>query len=228
MTAIDATPAPEVAREPGTSVQPESPPRAEPTSQSAMPSAPRAEPREPPAGVQYKPDSRPLEPGRPVALLGWLRGSGNRMWPIPIPVWLYVAVSIPLTLGLGTWGFLELPLKPTHFNIWESIFRAIKLYTFDLGPAAAGSHSPKPNWQMWVALILAALLVLRGLLGLLRTHLQRWATRYVLRRHVIVCGAGVHGTELVKNLSREHDVVLLDLDAGAPGMLAPWGKHEWR
>jgi hypothetical protein len=149
------------------------------------------------------------------------------MWPFPIPVWLYVAISIPVTIGLGIWGFLELPVQP-KYSVWEAIYHAIKLYALDLGPAAGGSQRPQPNWQMWVALVLAALLVLRGLIALLRSQLQRWGTRYVVRRHVIVCGAGVHGTQLATTLSPKHDVVLIDSDPSAIGMLAPYGRYEWR
>ncbi len=168
-----------------------------------------------------------LEPGRPALMLGWLRGPTDRMWPVPIPVRLYVMISVPLAIGLGIWGFLRLPAQPAY-NAWDAIFRAVKLYTLDLGPAAGGAASPQANWQLWVALILAALLVLRGLIALLRTHLQRWATRYRLRRHVIVCGGGVHGTSLVDALSSDHDVVLVELDPGALGMREPPGRYEWR
>lgn len=29
---------------------------------------------------------RPREPGAPLPMLGWVRGSRGRMWPFPIPV----------------------------------------------------------------------------------------------------------------------------------------------
>lgn len=173
------------------------------------------------------PPLEPLEPGRPTAGLGWLRGATDRVWPFPIPVWLYVVITVPLTLALGIWGFLELDLSPPY-TVPEAVYRAIKLYTLDLGPAASGSKSPRPNIQLWLALVLAALLVLRGVVGLLRNHLQRTAMHYALRRHVVVVGAGVHGSRLVGALSGDHDVVLLDLDPGAPGMRGPLGKYEWR
>jgi hypothetical protein len=50
----------------------------------------------------------------------------------------------------------------------------------------------------------------------------------LLRRHVIVCGAGVHGTRLVEMLAREHDVVLVDLDPLSLGMRSPLSTFEWR
>ncbi len=166
-------------------------------------------------------------PGSPVPFLGWLRGGSELAWPIPIPLWTFVAVSIPLTIGLGYWGFRELRIKPP-LTVPESFYRAVKLYTLDLGPAAGGSTSPRPNWQLWVALILAALLVLRGLLALSRSRLQRSATKYLLRNHVVVCGAGVHGTRLVRELAKKHDVVLIDVDPHGLGIRAPHGKYEWR
>ena len=104
----------------------------------------------------------------------------------------------------------------------------MRLYTLDLGPAAGANGAPRPNWQLWVASALAAALVLRGALLLWRERLRRFTTRYVLRRHVVVCGGGVHGARLVHELAEEHDVVLVDNQPNALGMLAPRGKHEWR
>ncbi len=192
-----------------------------------MPGEARNDRGGPPGETLAAPRLEPLEPGRPTAGLGWLRGATDRVWPFPIPVWLYVVITVPLTLALGIWGFLALDLNP-RYTVPEAVYRAIKLYTLDLGPAASGSKSPRPNIQLWLALVLAALLVLRGAVGLLRNHLQRTAMHYALRRHVVVVGAGVHGSRLVDALSGDHDVVLLDLEPGAPGMRGPLGKYEWR
>ncbi|MHB8689720.1 MAG: NAD-binding protein [Solirubrobacteraceae bacterium] len=172
-----------------------------------------------------------LEPGRPKWWFGWLRGRTDRMWPLPIPVWWYVAVSIPLSIGLGVWGFMRLRTSVSqnfHYGFLESLYHAVKAYTLDIGPAVGWYGTPHANWQLWVALLLAALLVMRGLVWLLRGHLQRWVMRYRLGRHVIVCGAGVHGAQLADELARRHDVVLVDLDSGSLGMRAPLGKYEWR
>ena len=170
----------------------------------------------------------PLRPGRPVRGLWWLRSFGARShlskrWALALAL-----SSIALTLSLGAWGFTLLKLSKTPLGVALSIYRAAKLYTLDLGPAAGGAGSPHPNWQLWVAFALAALLVLRGVLLLGRERLRRAVSRVVLRDHVIVCGGGVHGARLVRELATDHDVVLIDNDPASVGMSAPWGSHEWR
>ncbi len=169
-------------------------------------------------------------------MLGWLRGRSQRRG-LRVPIWPRAAIAIVITIGLGIWGFRELALRPSLSPL-ESVYRAIKLYTLDLGPAANGGGAPQPNWQLWVALILAALLVLRALVALGRARLRGIAMRRVLNGHVIVCGGGVHGTALVTALAggrgagapreEEHDVVLVDLDPTSPGMQASPAEWEWR
>jgi hypothetical protein len=170
----------------------------------------------------------PLQPGPPVRGLWWLRSFGGRSRLSKGLAVTLVLSSIALTLGLGAWGFTRLKLTRTPLGVALSIYRAAKLYTLDLGPAAGGSNSPHPNWQLWVAFALAALLVLRGVLLLGRERLRRAVSRVVLRDHVIVCGGGVHGARLVRELATDHDVVLVDNDPASAGMSAPRGSHEWR
>jgi voltage-gated potassium channel Kch len=190
-------------------------------------------------------DREPLSPGRPMAMLGWLRGSRSEK---RVSAWVLVVPSIIVTLALGTWGFRELRV-PHQLSLLQSFYRAVRLYALDLGPAA-GSSTTRPNWQLWVALLFAAGLVFSAVFALARDRLRRGATGHLLRGHEIVCGGGVHGTELVEALSGgrpyqrsrsdatsdqpidpdrpSHDVVLVDIDPRAPGMQAPRGKYEWR
>jgi len=185
---------------------------------------------------------QPLVPGRPRKGLGWLRGHSAHRSRVPTLVWVLGLVAV--TIGIATWGFHQLTIKP-RLTWLQSSYRGVRIYTLDLGPAAGGS-SARPNWQLWVALFLAAALVTRGAIALWRDRLRRTAMRHVLHNHVIVCGGGVHGTELVEALSggrpaddpdaaqdeasgrTAHDVVLVDVDAHAIGMQAPRGKYEWR
>jgi voltage-gated potassium channel Kch len=132
------------------------------------------------------------------------------------------------TLALGTWGSLELPFKPSHQNIGQSLYRAAKLYALDLGNAGGGNESPSPNPQLWIASLLAAALVLRAALGLWRNRLRRYATGHWLSGHVVICGAGTHGSRLAEALADKHDVVVVDQLSTARGMLAPPGRYEWR
>jgi TrkA-N domain len=192
--------------------------------------SPSLEPSALNGGAQPHPEPRvsrrPLQPGRPVRGLWWLRSFGGRSPRSRGMAVALTVIAIGLTIGLGTWGFKLLKVA-TPLTVPLSFYRAVRLYTLDLGPAAGGSNV-RPNWQLWVAFALAAALVLRGATLLWRERTRRLATRYVLRRHVVVCGGGLHGARLARELADLHDVVLIDKDANAPGMLAPHGKHEWR
>lgn len=170
-------------------------------------------------------DRTPLAPGTPTPLLGWVRGTIVRPRRLGFPIWLRVAVAVAAALALGTWGFLELGISH-RLDFLESLYAAVKLYTLDLGPA--GGSAPGPDWQIWLALVAAAALVLRGVLALARERVRKAAVRHLLSGHVIVCGAGVHGTRLARTLSAEHDVVLIDLDSVSPGMQELRGRYEWR
>jgi TrkA-N domain/RyR domain len=167
----------------------------------------------------------PREPDPPFPFLGWIRAPNPKPRRFAVPIWARVAVAIAVTLGLGIWGYRQLHVKP-RLDFIESLYAAIKLYTLDLGPA--GGSSPGPDWQIWVALILAAGLVARGVFALGRVRVRRAAVRHLLRGHVIVCGAGVHGTRLVQLLADDYDVVLVDLDPLSPGMQQLPVPHEWR
>ncbi len=183
-------------------------------------------------------DRAPLSPGPPHRTLGairWLLDGGLVGWTmhvlgrpsrredasLPGVAWAAIVLAI---VGLGTWGFLTLPESPKLTGA-ESLYDAAKLYTIDLGPA---SGHPGPNWQIWVAFVAATLLVLRGLGALVRGQARRFATSRMLKRHVIVCGAGVHGSELARALAADHDVVLVDTDPVSPGLQGVRGRYEWR
>ncbi len=166
----------------------------------------------------------PLTPGPPRPLLGWVRGA-KRADSRGAPTWVRVGLVIAGTLALGTWGFLELRASP-RLDFLQSLYGSIKLYTLDLGPA--GGASPGPDWQIWIGLLAAAALVLRGIVALGRDRVRRWAVGHVLSGHVVICGGGVHGTQLARLLSPSHDVVLVDLDPVSPGMQELRGRYEWR
>jgi TrkA-N domain/RyR domain len=184
-------------------------------------------------------DRAPLSPGSPHRTLGAVRlivDGGLVSWTmrsrgrpssreggsLPGIAWAAIVLAI---VGLGTWGFLALHHSP-RLNAPESLYDAAKLYTIDLGPANGSSSGP--DWQIWVAFVAATVLVLRGVGALVRGHARRFATSRMLKRHVIVCGAGVHGAELARSLSGDHDVVVIDTDPVSPGLQGVHGRYEWR
>ena len=171
------------------------------------------------------------EPGPPRPLIGGLRRlaqPGGRLQSPTKRMWLFLyAAAITAVIVLGTWGFhrqrLQYPLD------WQqSIYHGIKLLTLDWGSAAGPGKNDQPNWQLTVSLVLAALLIARAMWVLLGARIRGWITGHWLRNHVIVCGAGVHGTALARNLSKTSDVVIVDLDPEASGLQDQAGEHEWR
>lgn len=145
--------------------------------------------------------------------------------------WTVLALVLSV-LSLGTWGFTLLTLNRStgsvhHLTLVESFYHAVKLFTLDIGPAAGGYVSG-PNWQILVALAIAAFVVFSALVALAGDRLRRLLSRRLLSGHVIVCGAGVHGSSLARELAADHDVILLDSDAQAAGMQSPLARHEWR
>ena len=181
----------------------------------------------------------PLEPGPASSLRRWLPGTSQARLRTRTRVLLFV-VLIAVTLALGTWGFSLMILEyakgrpgtpgyspAEKLTLLESFYRAVKLYTLDIGPGAGG-YAQGPNWQVLVAFLLAVMTVLRALIGLAGARVRRSATRRLVRGHVIICGAGVHGSRLARELAGEHDVVLIDSDATAPGMRTASAPHEWR
>src|SRR5207302_9948882 len=163
--------------------------------------------------------------------LAWVLWVSRRRMRRRMGWWRVVAVIaalIVVTLVLGTWGFSRLGLSP-RLNFGQQLYHAFKLYVFDIGPAGGGgSTKAGPNWQIVVASVLAALLVTRALLAIAGGRIRRSMIRHFLSGHVIVCGAGVHGSQLARELAKKHDVVLVDPDPGSPGMQEPLGNHEWR
>lgn len=163
-----------------------------------------------------------LAPGPPARLPRVLRtGAATGA----VPLWARVGGAVLVTVALGTWGFLKLPTHP-RLTFVESVYAAIKLYTLDLGPG--NGSSPGPDWQIVVALVFAAALLARGLLALARSRIVRLVARHRLRGHVIVCGAGVYGSRLAETLGRDHDVVLVDVSAGSPGLEVTNAAHLWK
>ncbi len=165
----------------------------------------------------------PLAPGPPIPLLGWLRPSAGRLRTVPLAI--SVGAWILLTLALGTWGFSVMHGAGT-LNFPQSFWDSTRLYLLDTGPASYPNNDP--GWQIWVAQLFAALLVLRGVLALARERLRRGATRHLVRGHAVICGAGVHGTRLAEALGASHDVVVIDRDPTAHGMEGRPARYEWR
>ena len=177
-------------------------------------------------------ESRGPQLGPPRPILGRLRRvfqSGGPLHRSPskrVRVFAY-AIAVAAVIGLGTWGFHRQALSP-RLDWLQSSYHGLKLLTLDWGPAAGPGRGDRPNWQLMIALVLAAVLIARAVWALLGARIRRWITGHWLRDHVIICGAGVHGTALARNLSQDCDIVIVDLDSHAAGLQDEVGAHEWR
>jgi hypothetical protein len=143
-----------------------------------------------------------------------------------------LVVAFFVSIGLGYWGWLRVPhdfAGTGHF-----LNRAyLTLQLFVLHPQELPKHFP---WQLQVArfsapgvlVIVTVTVVVTTLSRLIHGRSMRF-----LSGHVIICGAGVHGAQLAKNLVRARNdtppwrpgrarrarkVVVIDIDEGAPGM----------
>ena len=170
-------------------------------------------------------------PGPPRPMLGRLRRVTHPRGRLQSPskrvrVLVYVA-TIAAVIGLGTWGFHRQPL-PNRLDWLQSTYHGLKLFTLDWGPAAGPGVGDQPNWPLIVALVLAVFVIARAIWALIGARTRRWITGHWLRDHVIICGAGVHGTALACGFGADCDIVVVDLDPEAPGMQDRAGPHEWR
>lgn len=140
------------------------------------------------------------------------------------------SVAVVTAIGLGYWGWLH--VRPDDGRAGELaqhfLSRAyLTLQLFVLHPQELPRHVP---WQLEVARFLAAaLLAIATLYLLTRAFAARlrhaWVTRS--RGHVIVCGAGVHGSHLAEILVKAPTrVVLVDINPGAPGLQGRWQARE--
>lgn len=108
-------------------------------------------------------------------------------------------------VALGVWGHWRTdPTQP-----WpERLYATARLFFLNLD--ITGTHDPDP-W-LWVAAVLAPLLVLRGLAAVFRDHLQGVVVQLLARPEVVVIGAGHRAVALVNAHGRRNEVVVVDPD----------------
>jgi hypothetical protein len=143
----------------------------------------------------------------------WLRRSFFWWWCIPL-----VAVC---TFGLGWWGFREYFSTPglqRPPSDGDSVYRALQIFFLNWEPLV----HPIP-WQLQVARFLGAFVALSAVFAalweLFHERLRRLILRWFYRRHVVLCGLGQGGVELVTNLrNRGRRVVVIESQEGHPGL----------
>lgn len=101
---------------------------------------------------------------------------------------------LALTIGLGVWGFVLLPVRWAP-EPWDALYRTARLFTLSLDL----DKGEEPNWQVWTAAWLAPILLVRGVAELFRDRLHGVTARFLVRRRMIVFGAGDGVNALVRS-----------------------------
>lgn len=101
---------------------------------------------------------------------------------------------IVVTIGLGLWGHIivrrEIPLTPM-----EVLYHTARLFTLNLDV----DSSIRPPWQLWVAAVLAPVLLVRGLAELFRDRLHGITVRFVVFPHIVIVGADHRAAALARS-----------------------------
>ncbi|MEA2390963.1 MAG: hypothetical protein QOK31_1072, partial [Solirubrobacteraceae bacterium] len=114
-------------------------------------------------------------------------------------------------LVLGTIGFHRLALREGHYGVWDSFFRALRLFGLE------GIIEPRLPWELLVAGILGPILTgyaaALALLRLFHEQVQVLGIRVFGRGHVVVAGLGTAGTRLAHAFdARGRRVVAIERD----------------
>ncbi len=140
-------------------------------------------------------------------------------------------LGFAVSIALGYWGWSRVhgaftdAVETAHF-----FGRAyLTLQLFVLHPQDLPDAVP---WQLQAARFMAPAVLALATVTLITTKFRKRFRHMWFRHfpgHIIVCGAGVHGTRLAQNLTYAGErVVLVDIDESAPGMRGPERKHEYR
>jgi hypothetical protein len=125
-------------------------------------------------------------------------------------------------LVLGTWGFANAHAG----SFWDDLYRAAQLIPLHSGADYKHVTLPLQAARFLAVVADAVVLTAVGSLLLLRRDLPNRMRLRSASDHVIVCGAGVHGSRMVKELARGCRVVVIDVDDQAPGMKERAGSRE--
>jgi hypothetical protein len=135
-----------------------------------------------------------------------------------------------VTFLIGFCGWSQVHHKPVTEEKLHFLRRVyLTLQLFVLHPQELPYNVP---WQLQAARLMAPTVLALATVAVITTTFRRRFRHMWFRHlpgHVIVCGAGVHGTRLAQHLMCDHErVILVDIDQKAPGMLGPEGRRQYR
>lgn len=127
--------------------------------------------------------------------------------------WAALGVGIALTMVLGCWGFAR--HAADHGQPWtvlDIVYRSVQLFVLE-----SGAYEPPLPWQAevarYLALVVAGGTVVKTLWMLFRKQVEMLKLRF-RKGHVVVCGLGQRGRQLVEDCRRNGAaVVAIERDA---------------
>jgi len=158
--------------------------------------------------------TEPIEESAWVRLRYRMRAWWRRMRPVCRPLqWPVLSAVALLTVALGCWGFHRYYAggdPPRGFL--DLLYRSLQLFVLESG-WVEGARIP---WQLQVARYVAPLLAARAAVGALAVifheQLQQFLMLFI-HDHVVVCGAGRKGMQLVSDFCRRgYRVVVIEWD----------------
>lgn len=124
----------------------------------------------------------------------------HSLWPWLVLLWLLT------TLGLGVWGFCLVYPSP-ELPLWregcEALYRTLQLFVLNFETLSQDQINSMPL-PLWFARFMAPLLffgaAVRLFFYLYYEKLQLLRIRMWWRNHIVICGLGVKGAKLAKEL----------------------------
>ncbi|HEX5104945.1 MAG TPA: NAD(P)-binding protein, partial [Pirellulaceae bacterium] len=133
--------------------------------------------------------------------------------------WL-LASAVAATILLGLFGnhldAVRSHQAPPHFDvgyIFELLYRTLQLFVLEYNQRA--SQTPWPlEIARWLGAMIAGIAIFKAAEEIFHHQFDDWRLRR-LKEHIVVCGLGRKGLELVRQLRQRHDqVVIIEIDEG--------------
>lgn len=96
---------------------------------------------------------------------------------------------------LGAWGQLA-ARQQSDISVPEALYRTARLFTLNLDLAMAPGYNPP--LQLWIAAVLAPLVLARGVVALFGERLRGATVRFLLSPKLVVFGTGHRAEQLVR------------------------------
>lgn len=131
--------------------------------------------------------------------------------------WFVIATLAALSVYLGFTGFVAYLTKSGETpTTWRVLYLTLQLFTLESGAVESGASSLPIPWELNVARFMAPVVpawaVLKALALLFQEQIQMFLLRF-MGGHVVICGLGRKGIQLVRDFRRQGDrVVVIEVE----------------